>query len=197
MAGPSKVVFGNEVIIDLTSDTVAENKMLYGYTAHDRKGDIIIGSCTFDSDTTDANATTDEILSGKTAYVNKVKLTGSMTNRGAISETIDDKDDVISVPAGFHDGSGTVSIDSTEKSKIIAENIKSGIEILGTTGNYSGEPVSVTSKTVTPYTTSQTVLPGTGYDYLSQVTVNAISKVETQNPAGGITVTIGDVAPSS
>ena len=37
----------------------------------------------------------------------------------------------------------------------------------------------------------QTVLPDEGYDYLSQVTVSAIPVTETENSAGGITVTVG------
>ena len=51
------------------------------------------------------------------------------------------------------------------------------------------------AKTATPYTTQQTVLPDSGYDYLTQVTVNAIYYDETVNAAGGKTVTIGTVAP--
>lgn len=48
-------------------------------------------------------------------------------------------------------------------------------------------------KTVTPSTKEQTVLPDSeeGYNYLSQVTVKAIPYNESENPAGGTTVTIG------
>ena len=51
---------------------------------------------------------------------------------------------------------------------------------------------------MTPYTTAKTYLPsGDGeYDYYTQVTVNAIAYTETDNAAGGKTVTIGTVAPS-
>jgi hypothetical protein len=76
----NKVIFGGDVIMDISSDTVAANKLLSGITAHDKSGAPIIGECTYDSDTTDADATTDEILAGKYAYVNKAKLTGTMTN---------------------------------------------------------------------------------------------------------------------
>ena len=53
------------------------------------------------------------------------------------------------------------------------------------------EGAKAQAKTVTPKTTAQTVLPDTGYNYLSQVTVNAIPYVESDNSAGGKTVTSG------
>lgn len=192
----SKVVFGNTTLIDLTSDTITASDLAYGVTAHGADGSAITGSSTKDSDTTDADATAGEILYGKTAYVNKNKLTGSMPNRGGVTGTISTKAGTYSIQAGYHDGSGTVGIDSTEQAKIIAGNIKSGVEILGVTGDYSGEAVSAQTKNATPYTTAQTVLPDNGYDYLSQVNIAAISYVETDNAAGGKTATIGDVAPT-
>lgn len=191
----NKVIFGNTTLIDLTSDTVDAAHMLEGYTAHDRSGAAIEGACAFDADTSDATATAAEILNTKTAYVNGVKLTGSMPNRGSVSGTISTKAGTYAIQQGYHDGSGSVGISSTEQAKIIAGNIKSGIQILGVTGTYSGEAVNVRAATATPYTTSQTILPGTGYDYLSQVTVEAIAYTETDNAAGGKTATIGTVAP--
>ena len=94
------------------------------------------------------------------------------------------------MPQGYHDGSGKVSIDSTEQAKLIAGNIKAGVEVLGVTGTYGGETVSVQTKTVTPSTSQQVITPDSGYDYLSQVTVSAIPYTETDNVSGGKTVTI-------
>ena len=71
----------------------------------------------------------------------------------------------------------------------------SGAEITGTLNPSGGGSPSVQSKIATPYTTAQTVLPDSGYDYLTQVTVSAITYTETANAAGGVTVTIGEVAP--
>lgn len=188
----SKVVLSTgEVLIDLTADTVAAALLLSGYTAHGADGAPIVGSCTYDADTSDANALAAEILATKTAYVNGVKVTGSMTNRGAVSGVISTVNGTYTVPQGYHDGSGTVEIDSTEQAKIIAGNIKSGVEILGVTGTYTGEAISARAATATPTWSSQTILPGTGYDYLSQVTVDAIPISRTLNAAGGYTVTIG------
>lgn len=192
----SKIIFGNQVLMDLTSDTVTAADLASGKTAHGADGELITGTNTYDADTSDATAVAAEILTGKSAYVRGSKVDGSMPNRGAIAETIDDKNDIITIPNGYHDGSGSVQIDSTEKAKIIAENIKDGVEILGVTGNYTGEGVTAQAKSATPYTTAQTVLPDSGYDYLSQVNIAAISYVETPNAAGGVTVTIGDVAPT-
>lgn len=189
----NKVVYGGNTLIDLTGDTIQADKLLTGYTAHDKSGAPITGTCPYDADTSDADATAAEILLNKTAYVNGNKLTGTMPNNGAVSGTITTKAQEYTVPQGYHDGSGKVSIDTTEQAKIIADNIKDGVEILGVTGTYTGEGVTAQAKTATPATTQQVVLPDTGYDYLSQVTVLAIPYVETDNAAGGVTVTIAGV----
>lgn len=117
----NKVIYGGRTLIDLSGDTVTADKILDGFTAHDKKGETITGTCKYDVDSSDATAAVAEILQGKTAYVRGKKLTG------------------------------------------------------------------------TPKTTEQTVLPDTeeGYNYLSQVTVAAIPYQESENPAGGTTVTIG------
>ena len=194
MSAISKVVYGNNTLIDLTADTVVANKLLYGYTAHGRDGEQVTGSCTFDADTSDATSAASEILATKTAYVNGVKVTGEMPNRGAVTLTIDDVNDEIAIQNGYHDGSGVAKLDSTEAQKIIAGNIKNGVSILGVTGSYTGEGVPTEVKNVTPYTTAQTILPTSGYN-ISQVNVAAIYYDETANAAGGLTATIGTVAP--
>ena len=191
MSEINKVIYGGNTLIDLTGDTVTASDLAYGKTAHDKTGTVITGSNTNDSDTTDATAAAAEILSTKTAYVNKNKITGEMPNRGAVAGIISTLSPY-TIQNGYHDGSGTVSIDSTEAGKIVAANIKSGVTILGVQGSYSGESISVeANKTVTPSTTAQTILPTSPtYDYLAQVTVNAIPYSETPN-SFGITVTIG------
>ena len=186
------------ILIDLTTDTAVASDVKSGKYFHLATGERVQGSNTYDSDTTDANATASEILSGKTAYVNKNKITGEMTNNGAVSGTITTKAGTYTVPAGYHSGLGSVSISSTEQAKIIAENIKSGIEILGVTGSYSGEAITAGAVNVTPYLTAQTVLPSSiSKDYISQVSVAAITVTRSDNAAGGVTVTIGAVDPNA
>lgn len=193
MSKISKVIYGGQTLIDLTTDTVKADKLLTGYTAHGADGEVVTGTCPYDMDTSEANATADEILFGKTAGIKGSMVTGTMPNNGAVSGTISTKEEQYTVPRGYHDGSGKVGIASAEKDKLIAENIRSGVTILGVEGMMSGtEGANPQAKTVTPATTQQEVMPDTesGYNYLSQVTVLAIPYVETENSAGGITATI-------
>lgn len=187
----NKVIYGSTVLIDLTADTVTADKILAGFTAHDQSGAVITGTCAYDVNSGDATIQVAEMLTGKTAYARGAKLTGTMPNNGSVKLTISNKDDSVSIAQGYHDGSGTVSLLDSEKAKLIASNIKQGITILGVTGTLEpSSSVTVHAKTVTPTTTQQVVTPDDGYDYLSQVTVEPIPYVETDNSAGGKTVTI-------
>lgn len=187
----NKVIYGGNVLIDLTADTVTVDKLAEGVTAHDQSGAPITGTCTYDVDSGDATVQVAEMLLGKTAYARGAKLTGTMPNNGAVSGEISTVGGQYTIPQGYHDGSGKTQIASTEQAKIIPENIREGITILGVEGTMSGtEDAIPQAKTVTPSTTEQTVLPDTGYNYLSQVTVAAIPYVEAPNSAGGMTVTI-------
>ena len=190
----NKVVYGNRTLIDLTSDTVTKDKILSGFTAHDKSGTIITGTCEFDVNSTDATVAVAEILDGKTAYARGAKLVGTMPNKGAVNGSITTKEEQFTIPTGFHDGSGKVGIDTTEKSKIIAANIKEGVTILGVTGTLApASGVKAQSKTITPGIDEISVLPDEGYDYLSTVTVSAIPTSESDNSAGGVTFTIAGV----
>ena len=188
----NKVVYGGNTLIDLTGDTVTADKLLSGITAHGKDGELVTGECTFDVDSNDATVAVAEILKGKTAYARGTKLTGTMPNNGAVTGKINTKDGSYTIPQGYHDGSGEVSIDSTEQAKIIAQNIREGVTILGVEGSMSGsEGVKAQAKTVTPSSAQQTIIPDEGYTHLSQVTVEKIPYVESDNSAGGKTVTIG------
>lgn len=188
----SKIVYGGEVLIDLTADTVTADKLLKNTTAHAKDGSIITGTCDFDVNSQDATVAVAEMLDGKTAYARGTKLTGTMKNNGKASGTISTVAGKYTIPQGYHDGSGSVSIDATEQAKLIPQNIREGIEILGVVGSMDDlEGVKAQSKTVTPSLEAQTILPDENYTHLSQVTVNAIPYAESENSAGGLTVTIG------
>ena len=188
----NKVIVNGSTLIDLTADTVSADKVLSGFTFHDKAGENQTGSCSFDSDTSNDTAAVAEILSGKTAHARGALLTGTMPNNGSVTGNISTVAQEYTIPQGYHDGSGKVFISLIEQAKIISNNIRSGITILGVEGSMSGsEDVNAESKTVTPSFSTQTILPSAGYNYLSQVVISAIPVSESQNSAGGKTITIG------
>lgn len=188
----NKVIFAGEIIMDLSNDTVTADKLAEGITAHDKSGAPIVGTNTFNVDSKDGNITAADVVSGKIGYANGQRVVGAMPINGAVKGTITNKDVPYNIPAGSHDGSGTVAIDDTEKAKLIPDNIREGITILGVEGAMSGaEDLKPQQKTVTPKKEQQVIIPDEGFNALSQVTVQGIPYQTTENPAGGNTVTIG------
>ena len=94
--------------------TPTSGKVLSQVTVNPIPGDYV--------DVSDATASAANLLSGETAYSydstegEPVKLTGSMTNNGAVSASLDTSTTSYTVPQGYHNGSGTVSITLEEKS---------------------------------------------------------------------------------
>ena len=113
---------------------------------------------------TSGTATAAQILSGKTAWVGGSQITGSMTDRGAVSTTLT-ANGTYTIPAGYHNGSGKVTQSLTTKAattwtpttsnqtiaagtycsgaqtikgdaNLVAGNIKKGTSIFGVTGTY-------------------------------------------------------------
>lgn len=115
-----------------------------------------------------------------------------MPNNGAKTIIITEKGKPVTIPQGYHDGSGKAKIDEAEEAKLIPKNIREGITVLGVVGAMSGsEGMKPQAKSVTPIFSSQEVLPDKEYNCLSSVTVAAIPVAYTDNAQGGKTVTIG------
>lgn len=145
---------------------------------------------------TSGTATAARILSGRTAWVNGSKLTGTMTNRGAISQKLA-ANGSYTVPAGWHNGSGKVTQSLTTQgaknvtpttsnqtacaasrwttgsivilgsSNLKAANIKSGVKIFNVTGTFTGWVDSTMAMSAVPGWTVTTALD-TGWHWYTQ-----------------------------
>lgn len=101
------------------------------------------GDATF-YDTSTATATQGDILTGTSAFLSSGSVNGSMANNGSTSGSISAVAGTVSIPAGYTSG-GTVQISSTEQAKIISTNIKSGVTILGVSGNSMIKDTTISS----------------------------------------------------
>lgn len=190
--GVSKFIFDGEVKFDLTGDTLTKDKALKGYTFHDAAGDKQTGTCEYDVDSSAVTVKVAEVLAGKTFAGQGEIKTGTMKNNGAAFHMLSTLEEEYTIPQGYHDGSGKVSIDGSKAGGLIPTNIRQGIQILGVIGAMSAtEGVNAQALTVTPKAAAQMIIPENGYNYFSQVTVEGIPYVESDNAAGGITITIG------
>lgn len=89
-------------------------------------------------------------------------------------------------PDGGYDGMSKVTVNSP--SNLTAGNIRSGVSIAGVTGTYTGESPSAQSKNYTPSSFPATVRPDSGYNYLSQVTINKPNSLVASSIAPGKTI---------
>lgn len=96
--------------------------------------------------TGDATAAAADTLTGKITYTATGETPGAMANNGATGGTISTKAGTVTIPAGYTTG-GTVAISATEQAKIIASNIRQGVEILGQPGGMTAPVISYDTQT--------------------------------------------------
>ena len=125
----------------------------------------------------DPNITTKNIKRGVTI----LGVEGSYVTENLQSKTVNPltTQQVVTFDDDKYEGLSSVTVNavtSSIDSDIKAENIKSGVEILGVTGEYEGETYEIEpAVTATPQTTPVIVKPSEGYDYLSQVNIEGVT----------------------
>jgi hypothetical protein len=124
------------------------------------------------------NAAVGDVLATKTFYNTdpKTKRTGTMTNNGTVSTDISAKATEVTIAQGYHSGSGKVKIATAEQNKIITDNIKAGITILGIEGSYTGGIKSIQFSTMpgiaTEWTLGTTIDADNAFVIISNARVN-------------------------
>lgn len=95
--------------------------------------------------TSDATAAAGEILTGKTAYVNGNKVTGTIASKGAQTYTPGTSNQTIA-NGQYLIGDQTIKGDAN----LVADNIKQGVSIFGVTGTAGGGRVAVGGRSYVP-----------------------------------------------
>lgn len=113
-----------------------------------------------------------------------VDVAGTVNNQ---NKTVDPSisQQSITADAGYS-GLGTVTINAVTSAidqNIVANNIKSGITILGVEGDVT--ELNATTVNVTPTTSSQTISPEGGYNGFSTVNVDAVTSAIDSNIVAG------------
>lgn len=206
----NKVVVNEQIIIDLTEDTITPDTLDEGITAHDATGTKITGKKVAGTDTSDATAKASDILDGKTAYVKGSKITGTLpelasgkgVNFADSKVTLQETSNLIEARANFsvdkiyRNGAyvnvqisksrlGDATANDVAKGKTFTST--AGVKVTGTREDTSSTP-DLQAKTVTPSASTQIVKADATYDGLSQVTINGDTNLTASNIKKGVSI---------
>lgn len=147
----------------------------------------------------DVTATIAQVLAGFTAITHDSDdepIEGSMVNNGAVSQSLNTSTTLYTIPQGYHNGSGKVSITTQEKTvtpTTSAQNVTpdSGKVLSKVTVN----AISTQEKTASATTSAQAITPDSG-KYLSKVNIRALSQTNlaAANIVRGKTISINNGA---
>ena len=134
-----------------------------GFTATNTNGSTVTYI-----DTSDANATTNDMLSGKTAYVDGQKITGNISSKSSSDLTASDA--TVTAPAGYYSTAATKTIDSGSTTLNTPIITSTGVVIATATVTAGYQAASTERKimqldtqavqTITPGTTNQIIAEG-------------------------------------
>ena len=177
--------------INLTRDDVEPEDVTKGKKFHYRTGEIKEGTSTKTVDASKATATVDMVLDGETFGKGEKLQSGKMPNNSGKDVIIENKDGA-TIPKGYFTGLTKAKLSDDALAKLIPQNIKQGVNILGIEGDFGADDFSSISKEATPTFQEQVFNPADdGVTFYSEFKVNPIPITETDNEFGGITVTIG------
>lgn len=186
----NKIVYGNDTLVDLTSDTISASDLAKGKTAHDKSGNSITGTFTLDSEiqdqdtvisqiqealagktampnTSDANAAPSDIRNGKSAYVNGTKITGSVL------------DIVQGTPSISVSSTGLITAKATQSAGFVSDGTKSSTKQL----------TVQEAQTITPSLSEQIIASGrylTGTQTISAITKELLASLDSDFIADNI-----------
>ena len=207
----TKVVLGDAVYVSTNSDGVVRAEIRYngdnGYIASNTliavsqsdmasaagltaskipSGQTVLGiNGTY---TSDGTASAGHILNGYIAYSKGTKLTGSMTNQGAVTSSLNCGGSY-TIPAGYHNGSGKItanSLSSQTSADATASHIVSPYTAWVNGSKITGTIPSKAAQTYTPGTSNQTI--ASGYYLSGAQTIKGDSNLVAANIINGKTI---------
>lgn len=168
----NKVVYGNQTLIDTSSVTVTPDKLLDGYTALDKTGQLITGTAPAGAGSTIVVTDENDSHGGIHRIITAVSLEGDTVTAAHLESGYTAHNSLGQPITGtLQPGvtpTGTISITTNGTHDVT--NYASAIVSV-----QAGEPNLQAKTGITPTESSQTVTADTGYDGLSSVQIDPVS----------------------